>query len=101
MSSHHHLTFFASPFFCSPSPLAILSVDMPPVLSPVRTVLMLALQLRSVPCRPTLTDARPTSPTPQARALDLTLLISSDCHVSIPVPRTGRRALARSGTLVG
>src|SRR6266850_6157054 len=33
MSSRHHLTFFASPFFCSP-PLAILSVDMPPVLSP-------------------------------------------------------------------
>src|SRR6267142_7205946 len=35
MSSHHHSTFFASPFFCSPSPLAILSVDMPPVLSPL------------------------------------------------------------------
>src|SRR6267142_3705606 len=35
MSSHHRLTFFASPFFCSPSPLAILSVDMPPVLSPL------------------------------------------------------------------
>src|SRR6267142_294499 len=34
MSSHLCLTFFASPFFCSPSPLAILSVDMPPVLSP-------------------------------------------------------------------
>src|SRR6267142_961870 len=28
------LTFFASPFFCSTSLLAILSVDMPPVLSP-------------------------------------------------------------------
>src|SRR6267142_177778 len=35
MSSHLCLTFFASPFFCSPSPLAILSVDMPPVLSPL------------------------------------------------------------------
>src|SRR6267142_6753635 len=35
MSSHHHSTFFASPFFCSPSPLAILSVYMPPVLSPL------------------------------------------------------------------
>src|SRR6267142_3740660 len=34
MSSRHCLTFFASPFFCSP-PLAILSVDMPPVLSPL------------------------------------------------------------------
>src|SRR6266850_1956205 len=34
MSLHHCSTFFASPFFCSPSPLAILSVDMPPVLSP-------------------------------------------------------------------
>src|SRR6266850_744857 len=35
MSSRHHSTFFASPFFCSPSLLAILSVDMPPVLSPL------------------------------------------------------------------
>src|SRR6267142_2614479 len=34
MSLRHRSTFFASPFFCSPSPLAILSVDMPPVLSP-------------------------------------------------------------------
>src|SRR6266850_5593767 len=34
MSSHLCSTFFASPFFCSPSLLAILSVDMPPVLSP-------------------------------------------------------------------
>src|SRR6266850_2444687 len=34
MSLHHCSTFFASPFFCSP-PLAILSVDMPPVLSPL------------------------------------------------------------------
>src|SRR6267142_5191519 len=33
MSSRHRSTFFASPFFCSPL-LAILSVDMPPVLSP-------------------------------------------------------------------
>src|SRR6266850_586897 len=35
MSLRHHSTFFASPFFCSPSPLAILSVDMPSVLSPL------------------------------------------------------------------
>src|SRR6267142_1586997 len=67
----------------------------------VRTALALALQLCSVPCRPTLTDARPTSPTPQARALDLALLVSSDRRVSIPVPRPGRRTLTRSGTLVG
>src|SRR6266850_7108881 len=37
MSSHHRSTFFASPFFCSPL-LAILSVDMPPVLSPLLTL---------------------------------------------------------------
>jgi len=67
----------------------------------VRTALTLALQLRSVPCHLTLTDARPTSPMPQARVLDLALLVSSDRHVSIPVPRPGRHALARSGTLVG
>src|SRR6267142_1375389 len=47
MSSCHHSTFFASPFFCSPSLLAILSVDMPPVLSP-----LLALTGPSVLTRP-------------------------------------------------
>src|SRR6266850_5821460 len=78
------------------SPLTCLPFD-----EAVRTALALALQLRSVPCCPTLTDARPTSPTPQARALDLALLVSSDRRVSIPVPRPGHRALARSGTLVG
>jgi len=67
----------------------------------VRTALALALQLCSVLCRPTLTDARPTSPMPQACMLDLALLVSSDRRVSIPVPRPGCHALARSGTLVG
>src|SRR6267142_702545 len=38
MSSRHCSTFFASPFFCSPSLLAILSVDMHPVLSPLLTL---------------------------------------------------------------
>src|SRR6267142_1998909 len=38
MSSRLRSTFFASPFFCSPSLLAILSVDMPPVLSPSLTL---------------------------------------------------------------
>src|SRR6266850_4160762 len=47
MSSHHRSTFFASPFFCSPSLLAILSVDMPSVLSP-----SLALTGPSVLARP-------------------------------------------------
>src|SRR6267142_1575871 len=46
MSLHHRSTFFASPFFCSPL-LAILSVDMPPVLSP-----SLALTGPSVLARP-------------------------------------------------
>src|SRR6266850_6265465 len=60
-------TFFASPFFCSPSLLAILSVDMPPVLSP-----SLALTGLSV-------LAHPSSP------LFVLHMCSGNCPASIPL----------------
>src|SRR6266850_3701438 len=60
-------TFFASPFFCSPSPLAIFSVDMPPVLSP-----SLALTGLSV-------LARPSSP------LFMPCVCSGNCPAFIPL----------------
>src|SRR6266850_1584467 len=67
MSSHLRLTFFASPFFCSPSLLAILSVDMPSVLSP-----SLTLTGPSV-------HAHPSSP------LFMQHMCSGNCPASIPL----------------
>src|SRR6266850_254876 len=67
MSLHLCSTFFASPFFCSPSPLAILSVNMPPVLSPLLTLTGLSIL------------ARPSSP------LFVPCVCGGNCPASIPL----------------
>src|SRR6267142_404874 len=67
MSSCLRLTFFASPFFCSPSLLAILSVDMPPVLSP--SLALTGLSILACPLSP----------------LFLLCMCGSNCPASIPL----------------